>query len=201
MFLINPLLGFTNAILSSVSFLTSVSSGTVPATTRAGDLIVVLSFNTGASLPGYTTGPSTITIFFSEDLFIAYKIATSADAGAVLTATDIIVVFRGNTPIKTATQKDLHSEATVTAPSTQTVTSGSGKTPLIVLAGYYSGDLFVDPRGFTPAKDGEQDNGPNDYLAWKIYNSSPSNVAVSMDDETASPSRGNHLLSFYVELA
>ena len=49
----------------------------------------------------------------------------------------------------------------------------------------------------SPAKDGEVANGTTPYLAYKVYNSSPANVSVDMDDE----GDGNTLQSCYIEVA
>ncbi|HYM98203.1 MAG TPA: hypothetical protein VET25_00545 [Aestuariivirgaceae bacterium] len=100
---------------------------------------------------------------------------------------------------------DVGSEVSETGnPAAQTVTASGGVAPLVVL-GAYGARGFIDPRTFTvggsPAKDGEVHNEPGGFsnivFAWKIYNASPADVVVDMDDEI----EANYLQSFYIEMA
>jgi hypothetical protein len=100
----------------------------------------------------------------------------------------VLVVFRGNVPIAVATPNTWGHEITANNPVAQSVTASGGTPPLVVFGGYRSNSAAVDPRTFTvggsPAKDGEVASTSNlSYLAWKIYNSSPADVSVDMDDE------------------
>jgi hypothetical protein len=53
------------------------------------------------------------------------------------------------------------------------------------MLGCYAGASAVSPRTMNPAKDGEEGVQDDDgaFLAWKIYESSPANVQIDMDDE------------------
>jgi len=71
---------------------------------------------------------------------------------------------------------------------------------LIVLGCYVAAINAVNPRTFNPAKDGEIQatavDGPEDlWLAYKIYNSSPADVSIDMDDEGLF----NALVSCYIQ--
>ena len=105
--------------------------------------------------------------------------------------------FRGNTPITSVNIVDLETQSTDVNPSAHTVGASAGSAPLIVLAGYDS-SAPIDPRTFTvggsAAKDGEINNSTIYYLAYKIYNASPADVVVDMDDEGT----GNTLHTFYL---
>jgi len=92
------------------------------------------------------------------------------------------------------------SEFTSGNPAAQTVNASGGAPPLIVLGCYVAAINAVNPRTFNPAKDGEIQatavDGPEDlWLAYKIYNSSPADVAIDMDDEGLF----NALVSCYIQ--
>ena len=74
-------------------------------------------------------------------------------------------------------------ETTDGNPSAQVVGASSGTPPLIVI-GAYGTTGTVDPRTFSTTKDGEiTADSFNAYLAYKIYNSSPQDSSIDMDDE------------------
>jgi hypothetical protein len=120
----------------------------------------------------------------------------------------VMLVFRGNTPANSITVLDVGSEITTGNPAAQTVTAASGVPPFVVIGAYGCGPSgLVNPRTFTvggsPAKDGElnafADGAYTDtdaWLAWKIYNASPADVVVDMDDEST-----NALISAYFQMA
>jgi hypothetical protein len=105
-----------------------------------------------------------------------------------------LYVFRGNAPITMASALSIASTFIAEDPAPQVVSASGGVVPLIVLCGY-RGALDVDPRSFTPSKDGEINPTTTVYLAYKIYNSSPADVTVDMDDE----GNGNALVSCYIQ--
>lgn len=206
--------------LTSVSILDTATSNSgtigVPSSVQDGDLMVLMDRATTKSGAPSATVPSGFEIVsnFTDNvsnwfrLIISYKIATGSDASSTLTGMNgananrkLLLVFRGNAPITSVTPASLSEQGTDGNPSQQVVTSGSGTPPLIVIAGYGT-QLFstVDPRTFTPAKDGELVVPgafmSEAYIAYKIYNSSPANVTVDMDDE----GNYNQLASFYLAL-
>lgn len=180
---------------------TGTNTLTVPATTQAGDIICVKEEGTVVSV-----APSGYTVLASTTGFvISYKIASGSDAsasvpsGAVLgpSARRELLVFRGDSPANSVTGHSPAAQNSPTAaPADQTVTSSGGVVPLVVLASYYSSGA-IDPRGFSPAKDGEVNSDTNSYFAYKIYNSSPADVTISMQDEGSS----NKLASGYLQIS
>jgi hypothetical protein len=120
-----------------------------------------------------------------------------------LTNRKVLLVFRPNVPATAYTPQDAAGEVNDGNPSAQTVNASGGLAPLVVFGAYSERGSGggVNPRTFTvggsAAKDGEVNSTSFCYLAWKIYNSSPADVVVDMDDEGA----GNGLQSFYIEAA
>jgi len=200
-------------VLSSTSLTSTID---VPVGVVSGDLIVLLDvpLNSASPAPSLVT-PSGFTnsgINFIDSLNVrrmalSFKIASGSEGGTTLTGMNgstannkSLLVFRGNIPFVTATVLDVGTQATDGNPTAQTVTSGSGTVPLIVFGCYRSqGD--IDPRTFTqggsPAKDGEINPNTFGYLAWKIFNQSPSDIVVDMDDE----GNQNMLASCYFEMS
>lgn len=120
---------------------------------------------------------------------LSYKLADGSEAGATLTGQihgsggnerKVLVVFSaGATSLQLST---FNEEATDGNPSPQSVLASEGTPPLVVIAAYMSSGS-ISPRTFSPAKDGEETRDGSEWLAWKIYNSSPADVTVDMDDE------------------
>lgn len=130
-----------------------------------------------------------------------YRLLDGSESGALIEAADAYVIFRGDVPIKSVSVQDLANQETSGNPTLQTITSGSGTAPLIAF-GYYIAVLGnVNSDTMNPASDGRIADDTADVeqvLRWKIYNSSPQNVNVDMDDDTASAN--NTLASFYLQL-
>lgn len=175
------------------------ASVTAPADIIAGDLLVLADVAGGPSLPAAVT-PSGWTLIASTTAgttlrgMLHYKIATGDEASSIITGMNgstnnkVLLVFRPNAPIQSATPNTFGAEGTTNNPSPQTVIASAGTPPLVVL-GLYGAGVAVDPRTFTvggsAAKDGEVSaSGNRLYTAWKIYNSSPANVVIDMDDES-----------------
>ena len=78
---------------------------------------------------------------------------------------------------------DLETQSTDGNPTAHTVGASAGPAPLIVLGCYETGSGSIDPRTFSPAKDGEITSSQFHYLAYKIHNSAPADVSIDMDDE------------------
>lgn len=178
----------------------------MPSGIQAGDLIVVLDF--GVTDPGGPPADATPSGFTQASTAasttarakVSYKIAVGSESGASVNGMDgnigegkLTYVFRGNVPITSVVVNDPGAEMTDGNPVAQTVNASGAVVPLLVLAAYACGTGVVNPRTFTvggsAAKDGEINvtdviSGDGDmWLAYKIYNSSPANVVVDMDDE------------------
>lgn len=139
-------------------------------------------------------------------LVLSYKIATGSETDIEFLSTGstqssrILMVFRPNVAASTITVGDFSFSTSGVAPSSQLVTAGSGTPPLIVLSCYDTNNTAtesIDPRGFSPTKDGEVSQDLGFWSAWKIYNSSPANVTISMQDEGT----GQGLSGYYLQVA
>jgi len=195
----------------------SVSTITFPASIISGDLIVLQDSAAGSSAPSVTpsgfTQIGTSLTFSNTNSYrsnLWYKIATGTESGSLTVMAGVfdttstwseMAVFRGSGVITGVSVNSSAQQGTSSTPTTQTVTSGSGLVPLIVLGGY--GDLIdvppngvVNTRGMSPSKDAEISAHASQYLAYKIYNSSQANVDVSMNDE----GNMNMLRSCYLQL-
>jgi len=210
------------AVLSSIVQQASATSTgetiTAPADIIAGDLLVIAdkAQSTIGSTPTAVT-PSGFTSVANSSIgssgsgtswrqMFSYKIANGSEANASITGMNgsisdnkVMLVFRGNVPIQTATPNTFGAQAVDTNPAAQSVTASGGTPPLIIF-GIYGSSTAVDPRTFTvggsSAKDGEVNSGTVLYVAWKIDISSPADASIDMDDE----GNGNILQSGYIAL-
>lgn len=185
---------------------------TAPAGIIAGDLIVCLNIAESGGAGPTTAVPSGFTSINNVTVttpgsnvqrsILSYKLAVGTEASSTLTGmvgayTLIILVFRGNAPAALLTVASVNGQATAGNPTAQSVTASGGVVPLVVLGAYWTQGV-VNPRTFTPTKDGEVSNGSQSgWIAWKIYNASPANVSIDMDDE----GDGNSLQSCYIQMA
>lgn len=204
-----PPAAFTAARLGTLTQEDSATSTaqtiTVPSAVQEGDLLVLLDRATGN---GVTKAVPSGWTEINEGVYgtvirqiASYRIADSDDAGSSVTGMNgatqndkVMYAFRGDVPITSVNVSTPDSEVTDNNPSQQTVSASGGTAPLIVFGCYGSWGV-IDPRTFTPAKDGEESSSTNLYLAYKIYSSSPQDVTIDMDDEGFF-----HILqSFYME--
>lgn len=181
---------------------------TAPASIDAGDLLILHDAALGgAGAPGSVI-PSGFTSIVDSNLskfksILSYKIADGTEDSASLTGMNgstfnakALYQFRGDVPITSVALSTVNSEATADNPASQNVSASGGTSPLIVIGAYgTSSSAGVDPRTFSPAKDGEISGSVEQYLAYKIYNSSPADVSIDMDDEGST----NILYSLYIE--
>lgn len=201
--------------LSVFDSATSTASTIVaPASIVPGDLIVLFDSAVSTGTPSTVTPTgftniNTVTVGTAtiRKSICSYKIAVGDEGGATITGMNgnqqngkMIYVFRGNVAITSVVVGDVGSQGTDGDPVAQTITSASGIPPLVVF-GAYAGGTAVSPRTFTvggsSAKDGEITSSTSAYLAYKIYDSAPSDVVVDMEDETVN----NTLQSFYLQAA
>lgn len=193
--------------LTQVASATAANSTTIvcPGTVQAGDLLVLWDRSEQVAAPpvasvipaGFTSindqqGP----VGGFAHMIMSCKIADGSEAGANLTgmsgteyAHKALYVFRGDKPISAINIQDSSSsDETGSNPAAIVLNASGGAVPLVVLAGYTvyqggGGTIVVDPRSFSPAKDGEINPHGSLYLAYKIYNTSPADVTIDMDDE------------------
>lgn len=196
-FIINPYLFVSSTAATSVSFITSTTStsGTIsaPATVNAGDVLVIWNQATnGAGLPATVLASGFTSIVNFTDASVrkaiaSYKICDGSEDSAsltIMTGTSfqeaVLMQFRGNNAITVVTPASIASQATASAPTNQTVTSGGGTPPLVVLGLFNSSISLVGPA-LSPAEDGGTTSGGT-RVSYKIYNASPANVTVSEGD-------------------
>lgn len=171
---------------------------TAPANINAGDIIVLEDRATNISTIPTSVVPTGFTSISNLGWtaasvgirsVLSYKVADGTEGGSTITGMSgnantqkMLYVFRPNRAPSSVSVGSMHEEYTESAPADQVVTTGSSDVPAIVLAAYGSSGT-ISPRGFTPAKDGEINSGTSAYLAYKIYNGSPADVTISMEDE------------------
>lgn len=199
---------------------TSLTGSITVPTVIAGDLGILDDYTQRSAADVTAVNPSgwtqygTVSVFpgpgsFGYRRIISYRIFDGTESGSSVTGMDstfdnkVMVTFRANEPIVSVTPTGFsgaNASIIETDPAAQTVASGSGAAPLIVLGHYASQGLQVDPRTFTvggsAAKDGEVAGDVYLYVAWKVYLSSPADVVVDQDDEGAI----NLLLSGYLQV-
>jgi hypothetical protein len=208
MLIATQLAGFgAGGALSSLSFVDSATSTgasvTGPAGILPGDLLVLFdrAVAAGSGTPPTTVLPSGFTSISNSPgsnaapnsvrSILSYKIADGSEASASLTGMNgssngkMLAVFRGDAPVSSVSPSTPNAETTDGNPASQNVAASGGVAPLIVVGAYGCGTAAVDPRTFSPAKDAEITSSGTGtrYLAYKIYNSSPADVTVDMDDE------------------
>jgi hypothetical protein len=218
MFALTQLAGFGaggNALLASItqqaSATSTASTITAPADIIAGDLLVILdrASSGGFSIPSSVT-PSGFTLIGSSlnstsgitgyRQNASYKLADGSEASASITGMNggstnnkAMLVFRGDTPMTALALGGAGEQITDSNPTLQTCSASGGAAPLVVF-GCYGSSGAVNPRTFSTTKDGEINPSTSLYLAWKIYNTSPADSDIDMDDE----GNMNALQSFYI---
>lgn len=196
--------------LSSIAKLTHATASGVtlsaPATIQAGDYLLWGDSGDTDPLPTAVvpSGFTTIDNFTTSigRVIVAHKIADGSEASSTLTgmtasfgSKKVLIVYRGDAPIKAASVSDLAHQAKKTLTS-EIVTASNGAPPLIVIGVINSDDQMT----MNPTKDGQvtSANFHNELsIGWKIFNDSPVNVTVS----GTAPKIMNFLVTFYVELS
>jgi hypothetical protein len=201
-----PLTTITLALSGTSPSPGNSSTITLPSGILLGDLIVIADAADGNTTPSAVT-PTNFTAAVASTtatgirMCLSYKLADGTEGGTVITgmagngggsAVKVCFVFRGNQPATAVTTNSPVSEGTGNNPSAKNITSGSAILPLVVIGAYTAtvGSGGVNPRAMVPAKDGELEGVGNGsgfdhdlWMAYKIYNSSPADVAIDMEDE------------------
>lgn len=191
--------------LSFVDSATSSTGATItaPNSIQRGDLLVLLQRGPYPDVApsGFTNiGSANLSTTYSTSAY--YKIATGQENGSIITGisngSKALLVFRGSGPL-TVTPADYEGQITSANPTAQTINASGQSTPLVALAMYDVAIGTTDPRTFTvggsDASDAEiTSDSQQFYVKYKIYNSSPADITVDMDDEGT----GNSLQSFYI---
>lgn len=186
-------------ILAELSFITSSSSTNSPTITvpsslaQAGDLAVLadMAINTNASFAsGWTPWGSHDS--GDDAIALSYKVLESGDLGASVSTgmtngtvvSKIMLVFRLSTgPITSVTASTANAEITDGNPAPQSVLASGGTPPLVVVCANTeqntaSPALSVESPSFDAVIGGTEDM----LFRYKIYNSSPQDHNVDMND-------------------
>lgn len=213
MLILNRLSGFgissgASAISTLILHGSSTSSSStisVPAGTKAGDLLVLIDYGyllSGSAPSGFTEITSIAGGDFS--VMASYKIAAANETNLTGRvpgegyAPKVLAVLRGSAPISSATAAGVQkSGPTNSNPASISVTASGGTAPLLVL-GFYASEGVINPRTFSPSKDSEVGHGNSDgYIAWRFDLASGQDTTIDMDDEGS----GNSLIGCYLQLS
>lgn len=178
---------------STASTVTVPSGAGAPA---AGDLMVLGDRSSGFQNPG-TAVPdgwaamANMTDGAQNTQQLLWRQSDGTEGGETITGLGgtgndirkILVIFTSDAGIDTITADTSPNSAMQNSqPSGQTIDSSTRDAPVIAVA-LYGASGAVDPRGFDPAADEEFTAATNFFLKHKIYNSSPADISVSMEDE------------------
>lgn len=201
-----------------VGFSTSATNTiTIPAISREGDFAVLFDssddndlFNPTSVVPsGWTSirndfGVDAVLAGESMRSIVSYKLLVSGDPGSSITGmntnlqtTKIILVFRPNFVIQTASILSISGDVGAPNPDSQEITITEGLTPILAFAHwatYLSNN--VTTRGVSGITMTEVSNGTTQYAGYKIFNTNEttSNATVSI----SAPGNVKSLQSFYV---
>ena len=190
----------TGTTTPSISFLTSTAftnstSFNLPTITSNNALVVILSGNETNPVYGkrMTTSGWDLAVVAEEagsndDIIstIYYKKCTTADSGTTVSYDTInrhIVLVFDNSDDYDVTVGSTNSQATRSNPSPQTISMSGLTTPVIGL-GAFATNGVVSPRTYSlGSPTGEINAGTDTYAAYWIFNSSPGDRSIDMDDE------------------
>jgi len=191
---------------SATFFANSVSSTTTisfPASTQAGDLAVLLDFSTTLSnvVPsGWTlVNRSTAT---GMDAISSYKVLTSEDIASSVSGLGgstrkILLVFRPDKNVSQVLVKSLNGQATVLAPTSQSLSATGVLGPAIGIVHYGSTSAIgtISSGTLTMTEIANITNQRSRYVIFN-KNQTPESGIISMSDGGT-----NCLQSFYLELS
>lgn len=211
------LMAAANQRVNSISFVasTNTSSGTITVSNsaRSGDFAIFIDRDgRTVSTPPTLVTPSGWTLIDTIGVAVTggssraslfYRVLTSSDPGATVTgmnngfARKILLVFRPDVGASTITIASV-AEYMGNGTASQTVTSGSGSVPLVVIAHMATNtNTSLGTRSFSPTQDATVTNGATQEARYKIYNASPADVTAALSQSRG----GNTLQSFYFSLA
>lgn len=201
---VNNLIGFGvqrgKGVLSEVSLTGSALSDSgnyvLWPTVEPGDVAVFYNRANGSGATPDAVTPTGFTTALSLEYGVrrfitSWRLCDGTETGAiygmttnVVTRRVFLLIFRGNVPVQTVTLgTGVGDELTSNDPTPRVIPSGSGTPPLLTLGVYSCATAPVYTRSFTPAKDGEVGIADaRDWVAWKFFLESPSNVTVDMPD-------------------
>lgn len=201
--------GATLTTLAMVASASSVSGSiTWPGGLQAGDVAFICDWLRQSSGTPTEVVASDFTKIFadgntgtnSQHMVLEYKILTGAESGSLTvqdgTSADgkVMLIFRGNVPIAAVSPSTpTSSGVTASNPAAQNILASGGTAPLVVL-GCFGASSAIDPRTWSPSPDGEVGSSNNQcWVGYKIYNSSPADHSIDMDDEGSQIMMGLYL--------
>jgi len=134
---------------------------------------------------GYTSSTAMGLAISAERLTTLTAITTNTSNGSFDHLSYVALYFRPNFTISTITASTPVNENTTGNPTAQTVLAAGQQTPLIVLGSIQTTGTPVFNASTTPAFDDTWDatgTGINTRVGYKLYNSSPVNHTIDMDD-------------------
>ena len=200
---------------TSLTFIASATSTganiTIPAGAAAGDLAILvdcgLQGNPGPSLvipSGFTqvanTAPSN-----TRRMTTSRKVLVGGDPSSSITGMNglgsndkVLLVFRPDAAINSVTQSTWHTPSQTNAnPPSQSVVASAGDPPLIVIGAASNSTSASAFSTASPAFDGTVTSSNRLIVGYKIYNSSPANHTIDMNDLGAA----NVLQSGYIAVS
>ena len=200
----------TALTVTSVNATTStLSTITAPATINAGDVLVLFDTALGSGLPTNVvpSGFTQIVTYTSTEVrnTVSYKIAAGTEDGSTITGMNgdvandkVMLRIVPSAAVATVTVGSLTSQITDADPTAQNCTASAGVVPLVV-CGWYTADSNISgaTRTFSPAQDAEVNSSVYSYVKYKIYNSSPADTSVDLNDTGFN----NAISSFYLQVA
>ena len=198
------------------SSLVNTTTVTIPSSSKQGDFAILFDGNleneTFVTPSGWT---SIVTDHYTggaaskAGVAISYKKLTLSDPGSTVTgistggATNIdkiLLVFRPDAgSISTITPTSINSNITGVAPASQTITTSTGSSPLILFANYYAYGAIATrglTGGTTSPTEISNGTGPGHYVKYAVLSGSNfSNRTASMSDSGSI----NSLQSFYIQ--
>lgn len=179
-----------------------IANLSLPAGAQAGDLAVASVQTFGGSL----VTPSGWTLLYSNTsvreargackILDGTETTANFNSGSTTFTDGGVAIFRPSRVLASLSAAGWQSQGTSANPTAQTVTSGSGIAPLVVIGFAHTAAGSV--TGFStqsPAFDDVLSNNPEFFLGYKIYNSNPVNHSVDMDDGGSN----NVLASGYIQ--
>lgn len=182
--------------LSYVANATGTTSVVIPASAAIGDIAVLWDFsatNTQVNPSGWTPIVSSGTT--STRITASYKVLVSGDPGSTITGQSgttrkTVLIFRRSSAIGNITLSTPNSQATSAAPSSQTITGGTGA---VIYFACHTSTSTAPTRGWSPGTPTEFIN-TYIYARHLIYN----NVTPPTTTITTTDGGTNSLTSFWL---
>lgn len=189
--------------------LTGGNTVTCFANVYAGDLLLAINGAEGTSALPAKVIPTGFTEI-RADLFnyfrnvISFKLANGSESNTVLNLMTgnnyqqcLLLRFRGNVPIKTATPAGAVGIATASDPSPLTITCTSGVRPVIAFGAFTAYDGLTG-LSFTPAVDAAINPYAEDYVGWKCF--SPDDALQNVVIDIAQSGAMQMMQGFYFNI-